>query len=330
MELKSKHLINYRRGYHNRLVSGCKREDGDLGDDNKKSSFPIRAFKFGLRIPGRLYNRYITYPLLDKALANSDIDVYVHDKERDLLRIVTLGERLNWSLKTGKACDAVPWLDRISPLINAEDTIFDVGGNIGVIAHWFSTKAKLVHAFEPHPDNIAIIESQSRLRNASNLHLHKYAVGQSESEMDLCVKGFHGHHSLGDVNNSPTIGHIKVQVRTLDNIANDFVIPRINFLKIDVEGFEADVLIGAKQLLSERRIDYVLFEMKESILSSIKRTPDEVFAPLLEAGYQIITLEGILLEGGQLSHPPDADYLACLDVEATAEKLATSKYALEY
>lgn len=296
----------------------------------KKSSFPVRAIRFGLRIPGRIYNHFITYPLLDKTLANSDIDVYVHDKERGLLRLVTRGERLNWSLKTGKACDAVPWLDRISPLISTQDTVFDVGANIGVIALWFSSKANLVHSFEPHPDNIAMIESQMQLRNSDNLHLHRHAVGKSESKMNLCVKGFHGHHSLGDVNNSPTIGHIEVQVRTLDNIAKELEIERINFLKIDVEGFEEDVLLGAKQLLKEKRIDYVLFEMKESILSSINRTSSDVFAPLLAAGYQIITLEGDELGGDKLVNPPDADYLACLDAKATGGKLATSIYELEY
>lgn len=300
----------------------------NISKSSSKQFFPIRAIKFGLRMPGRFFNHYIIYPLLDKKIANSELDLYVHDKERGLLRELNTGERVNWSLKSGKACDAVPWLDRINPLIDKNDTVFDIGANIGVVCHWFAHRCAVVHAFEPHPGNLKTIKNQIDLRNMQNISLYPTAVGKENTTMKLHVKGFHGHHSLGDVNNSPTIDHIDVEVKCLDDIAKELEIDHINFLKIDVEGFEVDVLLGAQQLLANKQIDYVLFELQDSILHSINRTSRQALQPLFDAGYDIIDLYGKLVDANDSEPIVNGDYLACIDGVETAKKLGSSPFEL--
>ena len=282
---------------------------------------------YGLRTPGRLFSRFILYPILDRKIANSNLELLVHDKERGLMRVLNYGERLNWALESGKVCDAVPWLDRIEPLISKEDIIFDIGANMGIIANWFAHRSKQVYAFEPHPDNISTIKSQKKLRNINNLTLYDIALGDKESKMQLHVKGFHGHHSLGDVDNSPTIGKIEVNVRKLDDVFGELNIAKIHFMKIDVEGFEADVLNGASKLLNDKKINYILFELQDTILNSIQRTSSEVFQILFTAGYQIIDLNGNLMSNSS-SAIPNGDYLACLDGLDAAKKLAQSTFEL--
>ena len=282
---------------------------------------------YGLRTPGRLFSRFILYPILDRKIANSNLELFVHDKERGLMRVLNYGERLNWALDSGKVCDAVPWLDRIEPLISKEDIIFDIGANMGIIANWFAHRSKQVYAFEPHPDNISTIKSQKKLRNINNLTLYDIALGEKESKMQLHVKGFHGHHSLGDVDNSPTIGKIEVNVRKLDDVFGELNITKIHFMKIDVEGFEADVLNGASNLLNDKKVNYILFELQDTILNSIQRTSSEVFQILFSAGYQIIDLNGNLMSDSS-SAIPNGDYLACLDGLDAAKKLAKSTFEL--
>jgi len=275
-----------------------------------------------------LFNHFITYPLLDKKIANSELEIYVHDKERGLLRSLNFAERLHWSLGSGKACDAVPWLDRISPLVNETDIVFDIGANVGVICNWFAHRCKIVHAFEPHPDNIDTINTQIKLRNMQNITLHPCAVGKENTTMKLHVKGFHGHHSLGDVDNSPTINQIDVQVKRLDDIVSELEIKHINFLKIDVEGFEEDVLLGANSLLASKQIDYVLFELQETILHSINRNPRQVLQPLFDAGYEIIDLNGNMVVVDDIENISNGDYLACINGKEAANKLASSAFEL--
>ena len=145
--------------------------------------------------------------------------------------------------------------------------------------------------------------------------------------MQLHVKGFHGHHSLGDVDNSPTIGTIEVNVRTINDICEELNIDRINFMKIDVEGFESDVLSGAKNLLENKKIEYILFELQDTILHSINRTSREVFEIIFNAGYQIIDLNGNIMTNSNRAIA-NGDYLACVDATEAAKKLATSEFSL--
>lgn len=282
---------------------------------------------YGLKTPGRIFNRFILFPILDRKIANSDLELFVHDKNRGLMRTLNYGERLNWTLDTGKVCDAVPWLDRIEPLLSKDDIVFDVGANMGIVANWFAQRCKHIHAFEPHPGNIATIKSQQELRNIDNITLHNIALGRTHSKMQLHVKQFHGHHSLGDVDNSPTIDKIEVDVNTIDEVAKNIGIKAINFLKIDVEGFESDVLHGAENLLKNKKIEYILFELQDSILQSINRTSSEVFEIIFNAGYQIIDLNGNMQKDNNKTIP-NGDYLACLDGSETAKKLAGSEFDL--
>ena len=294
----------------------------------KRYSLPIRAFFYVLRIPGRIFNRFIFYPSLDRKITNSDLELLVHDKQRGLIRVINYGERLHWTLDSGKVCDAVPWLDRIEPLISSNDIVFDIGANIGVVTNWFAHRCQHVHAFEPHPDNFEKIKSQKKLRNMNNITLHDIALGKDVSRMQLHVKEFHGHHSLGDVVSSQTVGKIEVNVRTVDAISEELKIDKIKFMKIDVEGFESDVLRGASRLLQNKKIDYILFELQDTILHSINRTSQEVFEIIFDAGYQIIDLNGNSIVDST-STISNGDYLACLDGIATAKKLAPSDYELK-
>lgn len=293
-----------------------------------KRSFPVRAFLYALRTPSRLFNRFVFYPMLDRKIASSDLELFVHDQERGLMRVLSYGERLDWSLKSGKACDAVPWLDRIQPLIDEESIVFDVGANMGVVCHWFAERSHHVYAFEPHPENVSTLQSQMKLRNSSNISLHQYALGREETQMQLHVKGFHGHHSLGDVDNSPTVDKILVDVRTMDSVFEELNLNRIHFLKIDVEGFESDVLTGASSLLADKKIDYILFELQETLLQSIERTSQEVFDILFESGYQIIDLNGRIMKPDSAQKILNGDYLACINGAQTAKILATSPFEL--
>ena len=289
-----------------------------------KDSLPYRAVRYGFRLPSLLYTRFVTQPQVDRWLKGSELDLYVHDPKRGLLRPVTRSERLKWTMREGLACDAVHWLDRVEPLLSTNDVVFDVGANIGTVANWFSERTAIVHAFEPHPDNIEIITRQNKLRRTKNISLYPYALGREEATMQLYVKGFHGHHSLGDAANSPTVNKMDVDVKTIDGFCDEQGLTRIDFLKIDVEGFEEDVLIGAAKMLDSQGIGVVLFEIREVILTSVGRSTASVFAPLLSNGYSVIDLDGHILSGEELVKPVDGDYLAAVDAEDVAKRLADS------
>ena len=114
----------------------------------------------------------------------------------------------------------------------------------------------------------------------------------------------------------------------MDLVFEELNLNRIHFLKIDVEGFESDVLTGASSLLADKKIDYILFELQETLLQSIERTSQEVFDILFESGYQIIDLNGRIMKPDSAQKILNGDYLACINGAQTAKILATSPFEL--
>ena len=109
------------------------------------------------------------------------------------------------------------------------------------------------------------------------------------------MKSFHGHHSLGDTSVSPTVEKIDVEVDTVDRYCASNGIERIDFLKIDVEGFEEDVLRGATTMLKRKSVGIVLFNWRQTILESIGKNCKDIIVFLLEHGYNVFTLDGRVL-----------------------------------
>jgi hypothetical protein len=78
---------------------------------------------------------------------------------------------------------------------------------------------------------------------------------------------------------------IDVSAQTLDHFCDTEAIERIHFLKVDVEGYELSVFRGAQQLLKERRVDYVCFEISEEPLKGAGIESRRVFEALERHGY---------------------------------------------
>jgi FkbM family methyltransferase len=289
-----------------------------------KDSFPYRAVRYGFRLPGRMYSKYITEPIIKRWIKRSELMVYVHDPKRGLLRPVLEGQRLRWTLEENISVDATYWLDVVEPLLSKDDVVFDVGTNIGTIANWFASRTAHVHAFEPHPDNIQMTNDQIVLRQTKNITLSQVALGSEPGILQLHVKSFHGHHSLGDTSGSPTLEKINVEVDTVDRYCQKSEIERIDFLKIDVEGFEDDVLKGATGMLAGKSIGLALFELRRNLLTSIGKHAKDIFSPLIENGYTIFTLDGRTLSDEELENLADGDYLAAVNPSEFIHRLGTS------
>ena len=212
----------------------------------------------------------------------------------------------------------------VEPVLTKDDVVFDVGTNIGTISNWFANRTQHVHGFEPHPDNLRMTNDQIVLRKTTNITLSQIALGSEPGTLQLHVKSFHGHHSLGDTSVSPTVEKIDVEVDTVDRYCASNGIERIDFLKIDVEGFEEDVLRGATTMLKSKNVGIVLFELRQTILESIGKNCKDIIVFLLEHGYNVFTLDGRVLTPEELEHPADADYLAAVNPDVYIPHLGRS------
>ncbi|WP_435138740.1 FkbM family methyltransferase [Formosa sp. A9] len=145
-------------------------------------------------------------------------------------------------------------LQAIRRYIKRGDVIFDIGANIGQYALPFSElvgKEGKIVAFEPDSKNYAFLQFNVQVNKCANVICENYGLGATETVQefyrDTETGGRKGSFKLEYVEDSYTGITEQVVINTLDSAIATFGAP--NFIKIDIEGFEADVLSGlTKQL----------------------------------------------------------------------------------
>jgi FkbM family methyltransferase len=170
----------------------------------------------------------------------------------------------------------------IKELLAPGSTFLDIGAHIG----WFSTMGSLrvgdsgsVIAFEPFQNNLKYLKANLLLNNCANVRVLESALGSEAGTLTL-----HGGSDSGAVTALAWIGSlpgVDVPVTTLDEVATDF--GAVTLMKIDVEGWETNVLRGSRSTLS--RTKFVLIEMNDPAITYTGSSREEIFDLLRDAGF---------------------------------------------
>ncbi len=182
----------------------------------------------------------------------------------------------------------VTWVCR--QLIQKGDTVLEIGANIGVttvaMASMVGANGR-VHSFEPNPELQLMLKQVIEKNRFNNVTLHSMALGPAESQMQLNVPranagmGSLVRHGSGDD------AIYTVPVRRLTDIVAQEKISSIRLIKIDVEGFEADVFNGAQEVLRDIKPEAILFELNQE-KGAFGEQP--VVRILHEAGYEFLSI----------------------------------------
>jgi FkbM family methyltransferase len=171
-------------------------------------------------------------------------------------------------------------------------TIIDVGANYGFISLALSTnlsKDSIVFSFEPHPQLVEAFKKSILKNNIKNIHLENVAVGDLRNRISLNL--------MGQTSNILDTGIEVVEKIEIDQIFLDdyFLSNQIkpDFVKIDVDGYELNVLKGMKNTIAKylpilvvesngnheiidflKQYDYDLFDLN---LSKFEGIPNNIF-----------------------------------------------------
>jgi FkbM family methyltransferase len=124
-------------------------------------------------------------------------------------------------------------------------TVMDVGANIGYLTLFFCRAVGAqgaVFAFEPEPDNFSDLARAVENNQISCCKTINYACGAYDKEASL-ASGLNGYIQMEG------LGARKCQMVALDSFVIQQNIARVDVVKIDVEGFESDVLRGMEQII---------------------------------------------------------------------------------
>lgn len=141
--------------------------------------------------------------------------------------------------------------------MRAGDVCYDIGGYRGFLAGVMALQgASKVLVFEPLPANQTALNRLRELNPHLPIEVQPVAVGNIDGVMGLKVMS---EASMAKLASSPFQPDarpqelIRVEVRRLDSLVTSGRIPPPNAMKIDVEGAELDVLLGASKVLSDSR-----------------------------------------------------------------------------
>ena len=158
--------------------------------------------------------------------------------------------------------------------VTKESTVLDIGAHIGTFALPMMKEAKEVIAFEPSPEASALLIRNAKENNAP-IRIITKALGSKQGSGTLLVR----NASNAGANTLVSGGDIPVV--TLDSI-----VAHADFIKIDVEGMELEVLRGAAKLIETAR-PVILFEVNLSQLRAHGTSPRALEHFFITRGYRL-------------------------------------------
>ncbi len=168
------------------------------------------------------------------------------------------------------------------------DTFVDVGANIGLytlLGSQLVGRTGNVLAVEPSPVNGRLLRENLQLNgNPANVTLAACALAAEAGELAFNDADALAHALVGEAASTTTLRVPAVRFEAIDPGGE------IALMKIDVEGFELEVLRGAEAAVSAGRVPVILFEMNNSLLNYGLQAED-IFTHLRTRGYTLARYE---------------------------------------
>ena len=167
--------------------------------------------------------------------------------------------------------------------VTKNPTIFDVGSNEGESIDFFLNlfENSTIYSFEP--EKMSYQKLLKKYGENKTINLFNLALGDKKEELKLKIniksststfskintqsKYYYLKSSILNPNKNGTfLGEEKAQVEKIDNFFNEKKINTIHILKIDTEGFELNVIKGAKNTLQKTKIIIIEFQLNDMYL----------------------------------------------------------------
>ena len=171
-------------------------------------------------------------------------------------------------------------------------TVIDVGAFIGAFAYGIHTilPEARIYSFEPLPENYQKLVNN--LEPAAHFRAFHTALGDQQGEMNFWKSDFMASSSalpMAELHKDtfPHTSHateMKVPVARLDDYLPSMELEPPVLLKIDVQGFEDKVLLGASETL--RKVNFILSEVSYKPLYEGQVLFDQIYTRLNEQGFE--------------------------------------------
>ncbi len=197
-------------------------------------------------------------------------------------------------------------------LVKPGQLVMDLGAHVG---YYTLLSAKLVgptgrvYAFEPESKNYALLQQNIARNGYQNVTAVNKAVADVSGARELFLSGLdNGFHSLFQLKlrQAPDAQPTVIEAVTLDDFLEGLGWPRVDLIKMDIEGGELTALEGMQQLLARQPSLNLIVEFCPWILETLGVKPEHFIDRFVELGFR---LQVIGREGTSALDPQDAPKL---------------------
>ena len=208
----------------------------------------------------------------------------------------------------------------IKSCLSEGDTFVDVGANIGVMTLYAAQcagRSGKVLAYEANPDTVKLLKNNIALNSFSNITICEYALGSQEGKGEIYPETIANNRGGASMVKRDGQSALKcdIEIKKLDDTIGDV---RPKLMKVDVEGWELEVLKGSHKLLSGLDAPILIIECvleRENTIGS----PREIYKYLKAANDYILYKfdKGTdrlsqLVEIKDIEELPDQDNIVCI------------------
>jgi FkbM family methyltransferase len=248
--------------------------------DQLYSVWPVRASFAPIRLVNLLYSAGLLHPVQVEIRPGAVFELDARD--------MVAREILAWGVWEK------PNTDLILGSLREGSVMFDVGAHIGyysVLGSKVVGPSGKIVSVEPNPQTLTRLRKDLELSHASNVVVEDVACTDKETTLTFYEASIRntGASSISESNarnadHGDAVPSVTVRGRTLDSIVQELGLQRVDFVKIDVEGAEVQVLRGMKDTLAKFH-PHMLIEMKPAQLESMGTSIEELRALLRASGY---------------------------------------------
>ena len=195
--------------------------------------------------------------------------------------------------------------------------VFDIGAHHGlysVLAAKRVGEKGWVRSFEPSPRERKYLKQNLRINHCHNVRVESFALGSSAGRAELFLVEGTGDccHSLRQPSVATTSRKVPVEMQTLDEYLQREKIEKVDFIKLDVEGGEMEVLRGATRLLQSAERPVILVEVEDIRTAPWGYRAEMIIRHLENLGYrwQGLTDNGSLVPVDTKAESYDGNFVA--------------------
>ena len=215
--------------------------------------------------------------------------------------VIRNGVAKGLKFNTGESCPElalgtyeVPIQNIFTQHLKAGDVFYDIGANVGffsIIAAKLVGETGKIYAFEPGRENAMSIAHNAALNNFDSIEVIEKAVSDTSGEGQLLLAKYSGGHALATADAPPDLaGEVTVELVSIDDLVAQNKIAPPNFVKVDVEGAELDVLKGMTQTIKTYR-PKVIYEIDDGDRTAYEQKYHDLASFFRSLNYQVTQTE---------------------------------------